>query len=234
MPPMMPSVRIFFLLATSPALDGAGVLLESVSPRSFDGDSTSTLGAAAGTEESSPLLQRGQQRPVSEQEEEDLRALNPRRQTLNPILQTLGTEESPASSQSDLELAEADGVPEAVPIPASQERPPLSIGVFGGSFNPIHLGHALLAITTQQTKSIDEVVLVPVFKHYIKTDLLPFEDRVAMAELAVRPYSSGGNSGVSVSTIEREVGESLWAGKQGDYGLIGRVSSAVLVPVFKH
>lgn len=85
---------------------------------------------------------------------------------------------------------------------------PLAIGVFGGSFNPIHSGHALLAITTQTTKPVDRVVLVPVFKHHVKTDLLPFEDRVAMCELAVAPFRGKSGSGVEVSTIEREVGES--------------------------
>ena len=81
---------------------------------------------------------------------------------------------------------------------------PLTIGVFGGSFNPIHLGHSLLAITTQQTKAVDQVVLVPVFKHARKRDLLPFEDRVNMCKLAIAPFGEA----LSVSTVEQEVGES--------------------------
>jgi nicotinate (nicotinamide) nucleotide adenylyltransferase len=81
---------------------------------------------------------------------------------------------------------------------------PLTIGVFGGSFNPIHLGHALLAITTQQTKHVDHVVLVPVYKHAVKRDLLPFADRVAMCRLAVEPFAGS----VSVSTVEEETNES--------------------------
>lgn len=76
------------------------------------------------------------------------------------------------------------------------------VGVMGGSFNPIHLGHVLLAVTVRETKPVDEVVMVPVFKHPVKTDLLPFECRVAMCELAVR------GKGIKVSTIERETGES--------------------------
>ncbi|CAE8652882.1 unnamed protein product [Polarella glacialis] len=76
------------------------------------------------------------------------------------------------------------------------------VGVIGGSFNPIHLGHALLAITVKETKPVDEVVLVPVFKHPVKTDLMPFEDRVAMCELAVQA------NGIEVSRVEQETGES--------------------------
>lgn len=81
---------------------------------------------------------------------------------------------------------------------------PLTIGVFGGSFNPVHLGHALLAITTQQTKAVDQVVLVPVFKHAVKRNLLPFQDRVQMCVLATASF---GNA-LAVSTIEEEVGAS--------------------------
>eukprot|EP00978_Attheya_sp_CCMP212_P023708 scaffold73105_cov49-Attheya_sp.AAC.5 len=90
-------------------------------------------------------------------------------------------------------------------VEKGEEDRPMTIGVFGGSFNPIHLGHVLLAITTKQTKPVDKVVLVPVFKHAVKTDLLPYEDRVKMCELAM---SGAGAGGVEVSTIERDVGES--------------------------
>lgn len=76
------------------------------------------------------------------------------------------------------------------------------IGVMGGSFNPIHLGHALLAITVRETKPVDEVLLVPVYKHPVKKDLLPFEDRVAMCKLAVSA------SHIGVSSVEEETGES--------------------------
>jgi len=88
--------------------------------------------------------------------------------------------------------------------PNKKAKKPLTIGVFGGSFNPIHLGHSLLAITVQQTKSVDAVVLVPVYKHAVKTDLLPFDDRVHMCRLAVAPFGDA----LQVSTIERDVGKS--------------------------
>jgi len=93
-------------------------------------------------------------------------------------------------------------------VRGSDGQRPVAVGVLGGSFNPIHLGHALLAITTQQTKQVDSVVLVPVFKHHVKTDLLPFEDRVAMCELAIAPFRGESGKGVEVSTVEQEVGES--------------------------
>lgn len=88
-----------------------------------------------------------------------------------------------------------------IPANGSKSKLPV-IGVMGGSFNPIHLGHVLLAVTVRETKPVDEVVVVPVFKHPVKTDLLPFEDRLAMCEMALR------GKGITVSTVERETGES--------------------------
>lgn len=87
-------------------------------------------------------------------------------------------------------------------ISRAMDQEPLTIGVMGGSFNPIHLGHVLLAMTVKQTQPVDKVVVVPVFKHFVKKDLLPFEDRVRMCRLAVQV------EGVEISTIEQDVGES--------------------------
>jgi len=57
-----------------------------------------------------------------------------------------------------------------------------------------------------------------VYKHAVKTDLLPYEDRVNMCKLAVAPFQQNPDPEVSisgtrtprieVSTIEKEVGES--------------------------
>ncbi|CAB9499740.1 Probable nicotinate-nucleotide adenylyltransferase [Seminavis robusta] len=105
------------------------------------------------------------------------------------------TEETCSSSADELLL-----------LPPKSSSRPLRIGVFGGSFNPIHLGHALLAITTQQTKPVDQVVLVPVYKHAVKRDLLPFDDRVQMCQLAVAPFSS--DNRIVVSRVEERVGAS--------------------------
>mmetsp|Transcript_34997 Transcript_34997/g.51292 ORF Transcript_34997/g.51292 Transcript_34997/m.51292 type:complete len:690 (+) Transcript_34997:131-2200(+) len=95
-------------------------------------------------------------------------------------------------------------------MPNISSPKPLNIGIFGGSFNPIHLGHVLLAVATSQTRNLDKVILVPVYKHAIKKDLLPFKDRVAMCKLAVSSFSKGGGNGgiVEVSTIEQEVKQS--------------------------
>lgn len=87
-------------------------------------------------------------------------------------------------------------------VSIAMDQEPLTIGVMGGSFNPIHLGHVLLAMTVKQTQPVDKVVVVPVFKHFVKKDLLPFEHRVRMCRLAIQV------EGVEISTIEQDVGES--------------------------
>jgi nicotinate-nucleotide adenylyltransferase len=61
------------------------------------------------------------------------------------------------------------------------------IALFGGSFNPPHVAHQLVALYVLETQPVDELWFVPVFRHPLgKSDLAPYEDRVAMCELIAR------------------------------------------------
>jgi nicotinate-nucleotide adenylyltransferase len=73
------------------------------------------------------------------------------------------------------------------------------IGVLGGSFNPVHLGHLLVADELRETLALDQVCFVPARRppHKPATDLAPAEHRYAMTALAIR-----GNPYFSVSDIE--------------------------------
>jgi nicotinate-nucleotide adenylyltransferase len=64
------------------------------------------------------------------------------------------------------------------------------VGVFGGSFNPIHFGHLLVADAVCETVGLDCVVFVPaaVPPHKLAEDLAPAEHRFAMTALAVREH----------------------------------------------
>lgn len=71
--------------------------------------------------------------------------------------------------------------------------------VFGGSFNPIHYGHLLLADDLLEILGLDRVLFVPA-KHPPHKDparLAPAEDRLAMVRLA-----TAGRRGFEVSDIE--------------------------------
>jgi nicotinate-nucleotide adenylyltransferase len=59
--------------------------------------------------------------------------------------------------------------------------------VFGGSFNPIHYGHLLLADEVAEALSLDRVLFVPAAAppHKPAAQLAPTPDRYAMVELAV-------------------------------------------------
>src|SRR5439155_6764636 len=72
-------------------------------------------------------------------------------------------------------------------------------GVFGGSFNPIHYGHLLLADEVQERLALDRVLFVPaaVPPHKPGRDLAPAADRYRMVELAV-----GRHPGFVVSDVE--------------------------------
>ena len=59
------------------------------------------------------------------------------------------------------------------------------VALFGGSFNPPHAAHQLVALYVLETQPVDEVWFVPVYAHVFGKALAPFEHRVAMCELAI-------------------------------------------------
>jgi nicotinate-nucleotide adenylyltransferase len=71
--------------------------------------------------------------------------------------------------------------------------------VFGGSFNPIHLGHLLMADEMLERLALDRVVFVPAAAppHKPATQLAPAEHRFEMVRLAV-----AGHPGFEISDIE--------------------------------
>jgi nicotinate-nucleotide adenylyltransferase len=84
----------------------------------------------------------------------------------------------------------------------------MRVAIIGGSFNPPHLGHLLLATQLLATREPDEVWLAPVLHHAFGKPLAPFEDRLAMVELAVAPLGPR----LKASRIEEEAGR---AGSSG-------------------
>jgi nicotinate-nucleotide adenylyltransferase len=77
----------------------------------------------------------------------------------------------------------------------------ISVGLFGGSFNPPHVGHVLSVAYALSTGLVERVVAVPVFAHALGKSLAPFADRLAMARLAFEWLP-----GVTVSDIEQSLG----------------------------
>lgn len=76
------------------------------------------------------------------------------------------------------------------------------VALFGGSFNPPHVGHLMAALFVRATCAVDEVWLVPAFDHPFGKALAPFEDRLRMCALL------GADCGpwLKVSRAEAEVG----------------------------
>ncbi len=60
------------------------------------------------------------------------------------------------------------------------------IGLFGGSFNPIHNGHLHLARSVREQLHLDGVLLMPTGEapHKSSAEYAPAADRLAMCRLA--------------------------------------------------
>jgi nicotinate-nucleotide adenylyltransferase len=78
-------------------------------------------------------------------------------------------------------------------------RPALAI--FGGSFDPPHLGHVLLAHYALAATNVTEVIVAPTYTHAFGKDLTHFDHRMAMAKLAFADLAR-----VRVDPIERQLG----------------------------
>ena len=76
------------------------------------------------------------------------------------------------------------------------------LGIFGGTFDPIHCGHVLLAQFVAEALALDEVLFIPAAVPPLKADSAeraPAEERWAMVELAI-----AGLEGFRGSRIELE------------------------------
>jgi nicotinate-nucleotide adenylyltransferase len=63
----------------------------------------------------------------------------------------------------------------------------MRIGIFGGSFDPVHLGHLILAEQSREQGGLDQVWFTPAARppHKPDSDLTPFAQRVEMLALAL-------------------------------------------------
>lgn len=77
----------------------------------------------------------------------------------------------------------------------------LKVGILGGTFDPIHEGHLLIAESARACLSLDKVIFIPAGQPWLKSDREVTEaaHRLAMVELAIR-----NNSRFEVSDIEVE------------------------------
>ena len=78
----------------------------------------------------------------------------------------------------------------------------MRVALFGGSFNPPHVAHQLVALYVLETAGVDELWMIPCFQHPFEKALEPFEDRRRMCELAAQALGPR----VKVSDVEARLG----------------------------
>ncbi len=73
------------------------------------------------------------------------------------------------------------------------------IGILGGTFDPIHMGHLITAEIVRVSAALDEIIFIPAARppHKENKGEAPAEDRLRMVQCAVE-----GNPAFSVSDIE--------------------------------
>ena len=73
------------------------------------------------------------------------------------------------------------------------------IGIMGGTFDPIHLGHLLIAENAYEAFELDEILFIPSGIPYMKKGVSDVIDRVNMTQIAIED-----NPHFSLSTIEAD------------------------------
>lgn len=79
----------------------------------------------------------------------------------------------------------------------------MRVAIYGGSFNPPHIGHAMVAAWLGWTDQVDAVWLMPTYRHAFGKSLLPFERRVALCQALAAEVGPH----VRVCKLERELPE---------------------------
>jgi nicotinate-nucleotide adenylyltransferase len=77
----------------------------------------------------------------------------------------------------------------------------MRLGIFGGTFDPVHLGHLILAEQCREQARLDQVLFVPAARppHKEQRALTPFAQRVEMLSLAV-----AGHAAFKIDELEKD------------------------------
>jgi len=73
------------------------------------------------------------------------------------------------------------------------------VGIMGGTFDPIHLGHMLIAENAYETMGLDEILFIPSGMSYMKDETTDTSTRVKMTGIAIED-----NPHFAMSTIEAD------------------------------
>jgi len=79
----------------------------------------------------------------------------------------------------------------------ARSAPELRLGLFGGAFNPVHLGHLLAARAAKEALRLDEVVFIPTGAPAFAKDMLSTSLRLRLLRQALK-----GEKGYSIDTRE--------------------------------
>ena len=77
------------------------------------------------------------------------------------------------------------------------------VGILGGTFNPVHMAHLIIAEIAREEAGLDDILFIPSGCSYLKdaSDILPAKYRIHMTGLAIED-----NSHFALSTIEIDRG----------------------------
>ena len=78
------------------------------------------------------------------------------------------------------------------------------VGLLGGTFDPVHFGHLMLAENAFDALKLDEILFIVSGKSYLKDNVSPAKDRLEMTSLAISD-----NPHYALSTIETDRGENV-------------------------
>ena len=73
------------------------------------------------------------------------------------------------------------------------------VGIMGGTFNPVHNGHLMLANNAYETLKLDKVLFIPSGNSYMKKNVLSAKERSEMVQLAIANFPH-----FEMSTLEME------------------------------
>jgi len=73
----------------------------------------------------------------------------------------------------------------------------MRICIFGGTFDPPHIGHLLIAQTVCEAEAFDKVIFIPANKPPHKKNISEVDDRLSMLNLAIE-----GNPNFEISDLE--------------------------------